>query len=367
MRGRGVASAAHDILDLIAQISCFKICLDRAIFAEAAVYQEDDVWNVKLSRTSTGRLFLERSELGTWRDHLFLFEMYSGVPPRIGSWRISYKLIREVQVEGDRVTAEFCSDTEKNKVSQIARLVGMVGTGYLLETLSTAEQHADVLKAWDVLHSLSSALADHAQKNGELGTFAGDIRREHLVELISTTLRVPKMRGRKAVDALTFTGPCDDGIWSCPLVPIDQQHLAICHCSIQVNNPMRLLGQLIDNQNLSHRCGDLFEEKCRQQLGACEASRENGPRYVLLDRKHKIFDLIGRKRYPTDFMLQCGSNLLLCEAKSTSHIATEREFFYASEALRKGARQVNARNLRLLENQEKAGKLLGLGASRTSM
>ena len=361
MQNREISASAAKILRDVTKIAYFKFCFDLALFADAQVARVGNAWDISPSATKFGKLFLERSAISSWRDQLSHIEMEQNARSRHYNTDLCCSLVKKVKVSERKIYASFCSGEENIKTSRLLPFVGYIGTGYLFDTLLEYKDTSDIVNTWDFLHSLSTALQYYANETHIVENFVSDIQRDHLIEGVTIALRVSRSRARKAVEALTFDKPCDDGIWSCPIVPTDRQYVAICHPAIQTNSPTRLLSQIIKNRNLSSRRGAIFERKCLQEIDAKELTRPVGKRrYQVLKPPHSIFNLIGTKKLQTDFIIKAGFNIIVCEAKSTAHVATAREFWRAYEAFEKGARQLAARTNRIHERIEDSKKLLGL-------
>jgi hypothetical protein len=231
--------------------------------------------------------------------------------------------------------------------------------GYLFDTLYSDQEAGDTTSTWDILHSLSSAVFEDNPKDDAPGLLAGVFDRRELLAIVQAVGKLSGQRARRALEHLTMNKPCRDGIWSRPLVPIDRDTLCIVHPALLSLDTERILHHLISNFMLDSTRGIFFQERCRRLI-ADRTSGAEGEQFQVLPETHLIHRLLGIKKRQTDLIMQANNMIILGEAKSTSHVATPREFNHAMGSLSDGASQLAERLDRIRAFRDQAKIAFGL-------
>ena len=270
-----------------------------------------------------------------------------------------YEVITAARQSGRQRSFDRGTVEENSVHAALAPLRGYVRMGYLFDTLYSDQEAGDTVSTWDILHSLSSAIFETNPKDGSSGLIAGVFGRRELLAIVQAAGKFSVQRARRALEHLTMNKPCRDGIWSRPLLPIDRDTLSIVHPALLSQDKERILHHFISNFMLASTRGTFFEERCRRLI-ADRTSGAEEEQFQVLTETHPIHRLLGIKKRQTDLIMQANNMVILGEAKSTSHVATPREFNHAMGSLSEGARQLDERLDRIRAFRDQAKVAFGL-------
>ena len=353
---------AHGLKDLLYSIALFRFVFDQLLFLDSVVTIESNRIICRVPSGGRSETYFALSKTSTLVESLILRSMESKRPESLPREYVDYSVVRSVHFTAGDFIADFIYIPLEADKSALILMRRSVEVEYLFQTLDNAAGGQDIYRAWDILHSLSKAMLANAVRMKKVNLFSTGINRVHLINIIARALGVSLTRARRVVDFFTFQGSSHDGIWSRPLVRVDRTFISLAHIAILEINRIRLLHHIVSNANLNDLRGRIFERKCIEQLG--DASLQNIVKIV--EFSNPIYRVLGIKRLETDFFLRLGDIILICEAKSTSHVATPREFYLGFEALKRGADQLKKRLQTLISYRSEVDKWL-FGKTVTSL
>jgi hypothetical protein len=341
-----IKTRAVGLKELLSHVAYLKFIFDQLLFLDSIVTIADYLISCRVPTGGVSETYFIQSKLSNVTESLLLSEIEER---RTSAWLPlaygDYSLVRGVRStrstgsEEEKVFLDLVPISGAVAKSAFLFMREVVDVEYLFETLESVAGGRDIYRAWDVLHSLSKALLENAIRLKNSSLFSGTSTRADLTKLITQTLGVSLRRARSVIDFFTFQGASRDGIWSRPIVKMDRTFVSLTHIAILETNRIRALHNMIANAKLEALRGKRFQEKCREQL---RSSRLKGV-VEFVEFTNPIYQLLATSKQETDFLLRLGDILLICEAKSTSHIATPREFYHGFNALKAGADQLKKR------------------------
>ena len=329
-------------------IFLYKFAFDRVFFLGDYCEFSQGLIELKTDMNSLGKEYQIRRKINIERDHQMFFQVYGEINKRGDKLALSnYKIVTGIRYEINKHIFDLAPVAMNLTGSRLAQLRGWIGSEYLFSTL-VAKNIVDLAYAWDVLHSLCASVVETSRRTKSIELVVADYSKRDLKELIAACLSCTPQRARKLLEQLTFSNNHNskDGIWSRPLLNIDRGFLKLVLPAILAVDPIRLLQLLIENQDASSVRGKHFEDRCIEQISAYTNEWEK-EKFVVLPSKHPIYDILGKKKRQTDFVILIGENIILCEAKSIGSYANSREFFLATEAINNGIRQLTTRKEKL--------------------
>ncbi|MBF0268773.1 MAG: hypothetical protein HQL44_09280 [Alphaproteobacteria bacterium] len=329
----------YAVLHHLQQITVLRFCFEKRLFLNATVVIKENHIEVK-SDNGNVEEFNQRRCVTTLLDcdnEMWGVRESTRMPIDIIMHFAPYKVIVAVENNGNRPYFSFdfvCNDPFRSRLlSQRKR----IESEYLFETLGADGQQ--IAFAWDVIHSLCDVVLRNPQSELTLAEF----RKSDLIKMIQECLGITVQKARKAVDYLTLSVEAVDGVWSRPLLPVDNTHIQILYPSVLSISPLRFLHLLVANMQLRKERGHIFEKKAFKQIVGFSRLNPYAADLEILERDHPIYKLIGHKKYETDFFARLGSTLIIADVKSITHIAGPREFYHAKKAIMEGVRQVKTR------------------------
>jgi hypothetical protein len=324
---------------LLRSIAFFKFVFDQVLFLDSDVSFEGELVRCRITQDGLSETYFLRSKISQIAEGLIVRSMERKRPPALPREWVDYKIVSGVRFEHGDFTADFAYVPLSAEKSALIPMRESIECEYIFQTLDTLDDGSDVYRAWDVLYSLSKAMFENAVRMRDANLFSSTINRTHLLRILGSALAVSPTRARRLLDFYCFEAASRDGIWSRPIVKVDRTFVSLAHIAILETNRLRLLHNIVANAGLSALRGRNFEQKCVQQLQAPPI--QNVVNVIKLS--NPVYRYLGIKKLETDFILRMGNILLICEAKSTSHIATPREFFHGLKAIGIGTDQLRRR------------------------
>lgn len=358
-------SYAVGLRDLLRSVAAFRFAFDQLLFLDAPVAVEDGRIGCRIAKGGFSEIYLVQSKISQIAESLIAGSINRKRPTSGPREYVDYDLVRRVDFTNGEFFINYGYLPFDVLKSALALMRGSVEAEYLFQTLETVDEGRNIHRAWDILHSLSKAMLENADRQGNSTLLASGINRAHLIGIIARCLRSSATRARKIVEFFTFSSGFSgsrDGIWSRPLMRIDKNLVSISHIAILEINHFRLLHHLISNANLSTLRGRKFESKCIEQLGSAPLRGV----VEVVSLSNPVYGLLGIQSLETDFLLRMGNIVLVCEAKSTSHVATPREFWHGYSTMKKGGDQLKKRIQKLLSHREDVEKWLS-GTTKESL
>ena len=365
---QSVHSRAAGLAELLHMIAYFQFIFDQSLFLDSIVTIEENLITSRIPTEGLSETYFIQLKLSNVAECLIEREIeerrtLAYLPLEYGDYRVVSRVrSRKARVNDVNSTVDLVYIPHAAAKSALLFLRRVVEAEYLFETLESVAGGRDIYRAWDVLHSLSKAVLENAIELENSSIFSSMIARADLTSLITQALGVSLSRARRVIDFFTFQNASRDGIWSRPIVKMDRTFDSLAHISILETNRIRALHHMISNSNLNALRGQIFQQKCIKLLSS---STLKGV-VELVDFSNPTYRLLKIKKLETDFLLRLGDLLLICEAKSTSHIATPREFYHGFNALKTGADQLKKRLRTLISCRSQVEKWL-FGKSVTSL
>lgn len=325
------------------ELASLKFIFDQCLFLDSTINVDGDVFVCRVPSGGLSEVYLRRAKAAHIVDGLILRRMYERRPRSLPREFVDYSVVDHIHRDGNELVVKFSYVPHKADKSSLIHLRGYISTEYLFEVLEMHEDGQQFHRTWDVLHSFSKAMFENAKKIQEQTEFTSTIAFRHLVSVVAKCLRLSERQARKTLEFFIFKSESCDGIWSRPIVNVDSTFVSIMHSSLLEINRFRILHHMVANAGLNNVRGGSFERKCVQQLGInfLHSGAE------LISISNPVYRLFGIKRFQTDFLVRLGNTVFVCEAKSTSHVATPREFHHGYRAISVGAEQLRKRMLKL--------------------
>ena len=219
-----------------------------------------------------------------------------------------------------------------------------------------------ILLYWQFISPLSAQAINHLSLSEKsLGKEAllkasPTFKRSELLKLTLEIFPFTEEQANTIINLLTFEGEYSDDLWCQPLIKIDEDNFTFINCSLKTPNLFRCLGvwlektgwkkENLDNSNLGHKLGKLFESYVRSEL-----KKANKLESLKIYDYPIYLEKNAKDPKDTDLIMNIGDKIIIGEIKYNIKYPTEPiEYDKMFQNLVKAGEQLNKRKQYIEKN-----------------